>query len=99
MACLESVNAFAARWDASKRPLHALINNAGIFTLAGCESLFPFRFKAATCDGRAPFGRLPVALPSCPLASRHRNSADHCCLTNKLRVFALPVLMFESIMR
>lgn len=38
VACLASVAAFADRWDAHGRPLHALINNAGIFTLAGCAS-------------------------------------------------------------
>lgn len=41
VANLASVRAFADRWDASGRPLHALINNAGIFTLAGCVPPFP----------------------------------------------------------
>ena len=42
VANLASVRAFADRWDATGRPLHALINNAGIFTLAGCVRLPQF---------------------------------------------------------
>ena len=35
VASLSSVKQFAERWDASKRPLHVLINNAGIMSF-GC---------------------------------------------------------------
>jgi NAD(P)-dependent dehydrogenase (short-subunit alcohol dehydrogenase family) len=34
---LASVTEFAARWAASQRPLHVLINNAGVMSY-GCRS-------------------------------------------------------------
>ncbi|GIL88026.1 hypothetical protein Vretifemale_16071 [Volvox reticuliferus] len=33
LASLDSVRQFAADWEAEKRPLHILINNAGVFTI------------------------------------------------------------------
>lgn len=35
LASLESVRQFVARWEATKRPLHVLINNAGLFNMGG----------------------------------------------------------------
>ncbi len=40
VALLSSVRNFAQRWDASKRPLHVLINNAGIMSF-GCALVRP----------------------------------------------------------
>ncbi len=42
VASLESVRRFAEDWAASGRPLHVLINNAGIFSFAGGRG-FPLR--------------------------------------------------------
>ncbi|EFJ41801.1 hypothetical protein VOLCADRAFT_119590 [Volvox carteri f. nagariensis] len=38
LASLESVRKFAADWEAEKRPLHILINNAGVFTIGAPRS-------------------------------------------------------------
>ena len=35
LASLDSVRAFAAAWQRQRRPLHILVNNAGIFTMGG----------------------------------------------------------------
>lgn len=35
MASLESVRSFAKSWQQQERPLHMLINNAGIFSMGG----------------------------------------------------------------
>ena len=35
VACLASIRKFALSWQAQKRPLHILVNNAGIFTMGG----------------------------------------------------------------
>jgi NAD(P)-dependent dehydrogenase (short-subunit alcohol dehydrogenase family) len=32
---LESARAFVAEWERTKRPLHVLINNAGVFNMGG----------------------------------------------------------------
>ncbi|KAG2433604.1 hypothetical protein HYH02_012534 [Chlamydomonas schloesseri] len=38
LASLDSVRAFAAAWEAEGRPLHLLINNAGVFTIGAPRS-------------------------------------------------------------
>lgn len=35
LASLASVRRFAAGWEAEGRPLHLLVNNAGVFTIGG----------------------------------------------------------------
>ncbi len=40
-----SVNDFADRWDASGRPLHVLVNNAGILNFTGCASRSPMTLQ------------------------------------------------------
>ena len=35
LVSLRSVREFAAKWEAEGRPLHVLINNAGIFAMSG----------------------------------------------------------------
>ncbi|KXZ46560.1 hypothetical protein GPECTOR_42g769 [Gonium pectorale] len=35
LASLDSVRRFVAAWEAEKRPLHILVNNAGVFTIGG----------------------------------------------------------------
>lgn len=35
LASLESVRSFVQRWEQRQRPVHILINNAGLFNLAG----------------------------------------------------------------
>ena len=40
VACLASIRKFASSWQAQKRPLHILVNNAGVFTMGGKILLF-----------------------------------------------------------
>jgi len=35
LASLESVRQFVQRWENQQRPLHALVNNAGLFNMGG----------------------------------------------------------------
>lgn len=35
LASLESVRQFVQRWEQQQRPLHVLINNAGVFNMGG----------------------------------------------------------------
>jgi retinol dehydrogenase-12 len=46
---LESVRAFVAEWEKAKRPLHVLINNAGVFNMGGARAgcVGPGRRRAA----------------------------------------------------
>ena len=40
LASLDSVRTFAAAWQRERRPLHILVNNAGIFSMGGmCHTL------------------------------------------------------------
>jgi len=45
---LDSVRAFVAEWERSKRPLHVLINNAGVFHMGGEGA-----GSGGGCSGRA----------------------------------------------
>jgi NAD(P)-dependent dehydrogenase (short-subunit alcohol dehydrogenase family) len=50
LASLESVRAFVGRWEAQRRPLHVLINNAGVFNMGGaCR---PVRLRRWCAPGR-----------------------------------------------
>ena len=42
VASLESIRRFAKAWHEQKRPLHMLVNNAGIFSMGGARWLSLF---------------------------------------------------------
>lgn len=53
LSSLQSVRDFAAAWRAAKRPLHVLVNNAGIFAMgavsaSGLCGLWPVWASAAS---------------------------------------------------
>ena len=39
LASLDSVRSFAAAWQRQQRPLHILVNNAGIFSMGGVGAM------------------------------------------------------------
>lgn len=41
LASLKSVREFGAKWEKEQRPLHILINNAGIYNIAGTRRYIP----------------------------------------------------------
>jgi NAD(P)-dependent dehydrogenase (short-subunit alcohol dehydrogenase family) len=44
LASLASVHRFVERWESKGRPLHILVNNAGIFSMGGEQDLNIFIF-------------------------------------------------------
>lgn len=63
LASLKSVREFGAKWEKEQRPLHILINNAGIYNIAGtrryigCGRIDIWSRRARTRGGEGGIGR------------------------------------------
>ncbi len=66
VASQASVRSFAAQWTAARRPLHVLINNAGIFSFSGLLTCKTSHVVAAVLPYQAALLAQPSTSQPCP---------------------------------
>lgn len=66
VASQASVRSFAARWTTAGRPLHVLINNAGIFSFSGLLTCNSSHVVSAVLASQAASSAQPSTSQPCP---------------------------------